>query len=140
MAELRRKITVRMHDTDSAGILFFANQFLYMHDVYEDFLREIEYPMERLIVSESFFVPIVHAESQFTKQLSLGDVLTLILKVERVGKTSYTLRYELLTATDDVAGTGKTVHVSIDRETREKIELPRDFRIQLERFQSRERA
>jgi len=125
-----------MHDTDAAGILFFANQFLYMHDTYEEFLRTIGYPMEQLIGSEPFFVPIVHAEAQFTKQLAIGDELVMALEIERVGISSYTLIYKLLTSSGQVAGTGKTVHVSVGRLSREKIELPAGFREALLRFQA----
>jgi 1,4-dihydroxy-2-naphthoyl-CoA hydrolase len=138
MAELRRKIRVRMHDTDAAGILFFSNQFLFMHDAYEELLQEIGFPMQRLIGPESFFVPIVHAEAQFSKQLSQGDELTISVSIERIGNTSYALAYQLFTDENELAGTGKTVHVTIDRDTKEKIPLPPKFRNKLESFQTRE--
>ena len=136
MTEMRHKLRVRMHDTDAAGILFFANQFLYMHDTYEEFLRTIGYPMEQLIGTEPFFVPIVHAEAQFTRQLGIGDELVMALKIDRVGNSSYTLEYELHTSEGELAGTGKTVHVSIGRDSRQKIELPQKFREALENYQS----
>ena len=63
MSVLKKNIMVRLHDTDAAGLLFFAHQFFYAHDVYEDLLHKIGLPMEDLIAHADFFVPIVHAES-----------------------------------------------------------------------------
>ena len=37
------KTQIRLHDTDAAGILFFANQFSIIHDAYELLLEEFDF-------------------------------------------------------------------------------------------------
>ncbi len=135
MAVLKKKIFVRLHDTDIAGLLFFAHQFFYAHDIYEDLLRAIGLPMEDLIGSGDFFVPIVHAESQYLHGLTLGQELEIAVAVSNLGNTSYTLEYELRSSSGDIVGRAKTVHVSIDRLTKKKIPLPAKLRSSLTAFQ-----
>lgn len=136
MAVLRKKIIVRLHDTDAAGLLFFAHQFFYAHDIYEELLHAIGAPMEELIANADFFVPIVHAESQYLLGLSVGQELEVSVIVANLGNSSYTLEYELKNTAGELVGTAKTVHVTIDRITRKKIPLPQDFRARLSNFQS----
>ena len=135
MATLTRKFTVRLHDTDAAGILFFGRQFYLAHDIYEDFLAHIGFPMEKIIAEESFFVPIVHSESQYHLPMRAGDRGEITLKVVAIGNTSYTLEYQILTSNGKPSGSSKTVHVSIDRATGKKIALPEKFKAALLQFQ-----
>jgi 1,4-dihydroxy-2-naphthoyl-CoA hydrolase len=135
MAVVKKKIIVRLHDTDAAGLLFFAHQFFYAHDVYEELLRAIGLPMESLLEEEDFFVPIVHAESQYLRGLSVGQEVEISVAVSSLGNTSYTLEYELRNSGGEVVGRAKTVHVSVDRITRKKILLPEKLRSRLEAFQ-----
>ncbi len=135
MSVLRKKIIVRLHDTDAAGLLFFAHQFFYAHDIYEDLLRAIGMPMEELLAHADFFVPIVHAEAQYLQGLGVGQELEASVAVENLGTTSYTLSYELRNLSGEVVGRAKTVHVSIDRSTRKKITLPPELRTRLAEFQ-----
>lgn len=134
MAVLKKKITVRLHDTDAAGLLFFAHQFFYAHDVYEDLLHQIGLPMDELIAHGDFFVPIVHAESQYLAGLNVGQELEIAVSLANLGNTSYTLEYELKSANGSVVGRAKTVHVSIDRVTKVKISLPEKLRSSLAAF------
>ncbi len=135
MAVLKKKILVRLHDTDAAGLLFFAHQFFYAHDIYEDLLRAIGLPMEELLAHSDFFVPIVHAEAQYLQGLKAGQELEATVAIENLGTTSYTLKYELMNLAGEVVGRAKTVHVSVDRTTRKKIALPLELRTGLAQFQ-----
>lgn len=137
MAQQVRKFQVRLHDTDAAGILFFARELYFAHDVYEDFLRAIGFPMERLLGASEFFVPIVHAEAQFQRNVRAGDTVTIALQVAAVGTTSYTLSYELTNTKSEIVGTAKTVHVSVSRATGGKIPLPAPFRAAITAFRDR---
>jgi 1,4-dihydroxy-2-naphthoyl-CoA hydrolase len=136
MTILKRTRRVRLHDTDAAGILFFANQFIYAHDIYEDFLHELGFSIASVLQEESFIVPIVHAESQYLKPLRDGDEVTISLRVGTIGQSSYVLEYELIDEGGRTVGRAKTVHVAIDKSTQEKIDLPAKLRRALEAFQS----
>lgn len=124
MTELKTNVKIRLRHTDAAGLLFFANQFTYMHDAYELLMESIGFPLIQILTEEDFVLPIVHAESDYMRRLAVGDELNIQVKVAAVGTSSFTLSYELLLSDGNVAGRGKTVHVSVDKKTNKKIVLP----------------
>ncbi len=136
MATLKKKLTVRLHDTDAAGILFFANQFVFIHDTYEELLRQLGFSIAATLRDGSYIVPIVHAESQYLKPLTVGDEITVTVQVAKIGKTSFVLEYELLGVDDTLVGKAKTVHVAVSKQTQNKIALPEKLRRALKAFQS----
>jgi len=136
MAILKKKLTVRLHDTDAAGILFYASQFLYVHDAYEELLRLIGLPIASMLRDEPFILPIVHAEAQYMKPLTVGDEITVALQVGKIGETSFVLEYELFDINGQLVGKARTVHVAVSKQTQNKIVLPEKLQRALKTFQS----
>jgi len=128
MREIKEYCTIRLHDTDAAGILFFANQLKIVHDVYEQFMTRIDFPFRRRFEERDFYLPIVHTEADFFQPLAVGDTVEIILKIEAVGNSSFTLAYTLTDLDGIVVGTARTVHVTVDPATWKKIPLPEAFR------------
>jgi len=120
--------TVRLQDTDAAGILFFANWFIFAHEAYERMMNEIGFGFARLFEKESYIIPIVHAEADYSKPLRVGDKIEVELIVAEMGATSYTLEYILRTTDGQTAGTCRTVHVTMDKSSNKKIPLPDELR------------
>ncbi len=132
MAAVKEYYTIKLHDTDAAGILFFANQFRIVHDVYETFLGRIGYPFQKRFTSNDFYIPIVHADGDFRSPLTVGDTVEISLDVASVGDTSFTLEYRLTGLDGEIVGTARTVHVTIDPGTGQKIDIPDPLRNKLE--------
>ena len=122
---------IKLHDTDAAGILFFSHQFEIVHDAYEALLEHIGFGFAELIRHKEFFLPIVHAESDYKMPLFVGDLIEIQVIVEKVGETSFTFAYKLLNTQQQLVGTARTVHVTIDKKTRQKIPLPPDMRAKI---------
>jgi len=122
------KTTIQMHDTDAAGVLFFANQFKITHDAYQAWLEQHGIKFVDMIQKQSYFLPMVHAESDYKAPLAVGDKITVALALENIGETSFTLAFTLRNEKNTVVGTGKAVHVATDAKTKEKIPLPADLR------------
>ena len=127
---------IKLHETDAAGVLFFSNQLRIVHDAYESLLERIGFGFTKLINEKDFFLPIVHSESDYKTSLSAGDLVEIQTMVAHVGKTSFTLAHKLVDATRTIVGTVRTVHVSIDKKTRQKIPLPGDLRAKMEELQA----
>lgn len=121
------KTTVKLHDTDAAGLLFFSNQFKMVHEAYETLLESIGLGFATLIRKKDYFLPIVHAESDYKKPLFVADRLTIEVTVEHIGKTSFTFAYTLR-RDNEIVGTAKTVHVTVDKKTQKKVPLPKEMR------------
>lgn len=128
MRYIKEYYTIKLHDTDAAGILFFANQLRIVHDVYERFMTKIDFPFRRRFEQRDFYLPIVHTEADFFQPLAVGDTVEINLKVEAVGNSSFMLAYTLIGLDGIVVGTARTVHVTVDPATWKKIPLPEAFR------------
>ncbi len=125
---------IRLHDTDAAGIIFFANQFKIIHDAYEDLLEEFGWSFQKMLKKTDFFLPIVHAESDYKTPVLVGDKIVVAIKVGHIGKTSFSFEYTLKRE-KTLVGTAKTVHVTINQKTRKKIPMPSALRKALEQYQ-----
>jgi 1,4-dihydroxy-2-naphthoyl-CoA hydrolase len=119
---------IKLHETDAAGVLFFSNQFKLVHDAYECVLESIGFGFAELLNNKSFFLPIVHAEADFKMPLFVGDSIEIQVYTTHVGQTSFALSYNLLNPKQELVGTAKTVHVTVDKITKNKISLPKDMR------------
>jgi 1,4-dihydroxy-2-naphthoyl-CoA hydrolase len=128
------KTKIRLHDTDAAGIIFFANQFKIVHDAYEDLLEEFGWSFQKMLQGTKYFLPIVHAESDYLTPVMVGDEIVIAIKVGHIGKTSFSFEYTLKRG-KTLVGTAKTVHVTIDQKTRKKITLPLALRKALLAYQ-----
>ena len=128
------KTQIRLHDTDAAGLLFFARQFNIIHDAYEQLLEKMGLSFAVLLKQRDYFLPIVHAESDFKAPLFAGDRIEVHVSLDNIGNTSFTLRYALINAAKTIVGTAKTVHVTISQDTGKKIDLPMELRQALEQF------
>jgi 1,4-dihydroxy-2-naphthoyl-CoA hydrolase len=116
--------TIKLHETDAAGLLFFSHQFKIMHDAYEALLEALGIPFASLIRKKDYFLPIVHAESDYKFPLFVGDRITVEVRVKHLGTTSFTLGYTIKKDKKRIVGAGKTVHVTVNKKSHTKIPLP----------------
>lgn len=126
------KNQVRMHDTDMAGILYFPRQFRFAHDALEDFVASEGLSFNEVFLKEDFVFVIVHAEADYYKPLQIGDQLEIHLIIEKIGTTSFTIRYDIFSE-QTLVGRAKTVHVTLHGKKREKIPIPLKLRQKLKK-------
>lgn len=124
---------VRMHDTDMAGVIFFAKQFRYAHDALEEFMLHLGISFDKLFHDDHFVFVIVHAEADYLAPLRVGDNLDIHVSIENVGSSSFTVFYQIYRKSDQLfVGTAKTVHVTLDSKTRQKIPIPAALKFKLQ--------
>jgi len=125
--------TVRLRDTDAAGVLFFSRQLELAHDAYEAWLLAYGPGIAQVVGGRSYVLYIVHADVDLTAPLKLGDRVRVQVEVEQEGSRAYTLAYTFFkedaqAAAPIEAGAARTVHVSVDRASRHAIPLPDEIR------------
>lgn len=118
---------VRMHDTDLAGILYFARMFRFAHDALEDLLEAEGITFTTMFTSDAFFFVIAHCEANYYLPVSAGDHIEVHLTIEKFGTTSFHVNYNMYRKSVMI-GSAKTVHVCLNAETREKMNVPREVR------------
>lgn len=130
--------TVKMHETDASGFLFFAAQFKIAHDAYEAFLNAVGFGIQTIISKSDFLLPIVHAEADYFIPSAVGDRITVQLQVESISKNSFQIIYDFINEFGKIAGNAKTVHVAIDKKKQTKMALPEDLVKALREYSSEE--
>lgn len=120
---------VRMHDTDMAGILYFPRQFRFVHDALEELVENHGLNFKQVFTQEKFVFVVVHAEADYFLPIYVGDHLEVHLFCERIGTSSFTLAYKIYRMPKrELAGSAKTIHVSLNSEDRTKIPVPEKLR------------
>lgn len=110
-------VTVRFHEVDKAGIVFFGRVFEYCHVVFEEMLHEVlGNDMAAVFEGGRWGMPLVHAEADYKRPMRIGDRLRIRLEVERLGRRSITLRYTVAGEDGDVRATARLVHAFVDME------------------------
>ena len=122
MATQEYKTKVRMHHTDSAGVVFYANLFVMAHDCYESWLEQ--YISLSEILRRNIQIPIVHAEADYRLPLRLSEHVTIELTLAKKQSTSFTLQYTFMNADCQQTAQVQTVHVVIDSHTHQPIKIP----------------
>lgn len=131
MAPFTDQYTVKLHDADAAGVVFFANVFRIAHDAYERFLAQAGYRFPERLAAGDFLLPIAHAEADYLHPLRVGDAVEIAASVTEVGESSFAVRFRLTAEDGSLRAKVKTVHVAVDGRTFKTIPLPEDFRKRL---------
>lgn len=120
--------TVRLHETDGAGILFHAHIFTIAHIAHDEMLAAAGLSIAEIVNNHPFSLPLVHIEADFSHPIRLGEQLILQVYLAKMGEHSFTLktRFEELNGTTTPRHKAEvtTVHVSIDQESGSSIPLP----------------
>jgi len=125
------KKTLRLHQTDSAGIAYFGSVFVLIHECYESFLD-----IAAILEEGKYLVPIVHAEADYRAMIKLSDKITVEMGLGDTGRSSYTLVYRLTNQRGEVVAEAKTIHSVVDRKTGKPIEMPTSIRDHFVELQS----
>jgi len=96
MAEVfTRDKRVRFQHCDPAGIVFYPQYFVMIHELMEDWFTEaLAEDYAALVRDKGIGMPAVKVEAEFLAPNPLGDVITFELTVAKLGASSVTLRVE----------------------------------------------
>jgi 1,4-dihydroxy-2-naphthoyl-CoA hydrolase len=128
--------TIRFHETDAAGVVYFANVLTLCHEAYEASLAASGIDLGVFFNSQvaQVAVPITHAEVDFRRPLQCGDKVLVELLPHSWQQDSFEVRYALYKldpAAPDQLGiclaNALTCHVCIDAATRKRRDLNQDL-------------
>src|ERR1700704_3543559 len=106
----RHRLSVRFRDCDAMGHVNHAVYFTYLEQCRLTYWRELTgtpSPHTRVIIAR--------AECDYRSPAHFGDELEVRVGIGDIGRSSFTLRYEIVQAGDGrQVATGKTVMVSYD--------------------------
>ena len=121
--------TLRLHDTDAAGVIYFARLLDRAHEAYEAFLESAGLPLNNWL-GQGPQLPLVHAEADFLAPIRLGRQVRVKLWATEVGRTSFTLDYAFTGEGGEKLARARTVHVAMQQG--ECVTLPDGLRAVLQ--------
>jgi 1,4-dihydroxy-2-naphthoyl-CoA hydrolase len=121
------KYKIKFSDCDPGGVIYFANIFNIAHQAYEEFLLHAG-GNNNYFSSRKYAIPIVKAEAFFLQPLRLHEEIRILLTVESIGNSSYTIKYKFVDGNDLTKTEVITAHVVITKEDGNKTGIPEDLR------------
>ncbi|MEO1619486.1 MAG: thioesterase family protein [Cyanobacteria bacterium J06632_3] len=87
---------IRFHETDAAGVVYFANLLTLCHEAYEAALAAGGFVLSDFFsAADDFAVPIVHTEADFYRPLRCGDRIQIQLTPKQLTPHSFEIAYAL---------------------------------------------
>ena len=114
--------TVRFHETDAAGVVYFANGLVLCHQAYEASLDAAGVDLREFFSPRELAFPIVHASIDFRRPLRCGDRVVIKVSAQQEAAFSFAVSYAIH-HNQVCAATALTRHVCINAE-RQRSPLP----------------
>ncbi len=111
---------IRFHETDAAGVVYFANILTLCHEAYEVALAATGIDIGIFFGGATLAVPVVHASVDFRRPLHCGDQVAIALIPRALDDTTFEIRYSLSNAAEQTMATALTRHVCIDSASRQR--------------------
>jgi 4-hydroxybenzoyl-CoA thioesterase len=126
---------VRFSHCDPAGIIFYPHYFVIFNGLVEDwFNHALEINYADFITTRRMGLPMVNIQCDFVAPSKIGEVITLTLKVKRIGNSSLTLTVQAH-LNDQMRVRAQLTLCVFSFETRRAITIPDDLRQRLTDFQ-----
>lgn len=117
--------TIHLADTDAAGVVYFAAVLSMCHEAYEASLQEYGVNLREFFTNREIGIPIVQAQVNFFRPLFCGDRLAIELMAKQLKESEFEIEYKLESCTPrEYVAQGKTRHVCISLQTRERTAIP----------------
>jgi 1,4-dihydroxy-2-naphthoyl-CoA hydrolase len=87
--------TIYFHDTDAAGVVYFANGLTLCHEAYEASLAAAGVNLRSFFRNEAIAVPITHAAIDFWQPMQCGDRIKINLSPQIVSEDTFVIDYQL---------------------------------------------
>jgi acyl-CoA thioester hydrolase len=122
-------IDVRYLEVDQQGVVFNMWYLAYFDDAMTAFLAAGGLPYGGMLGS-GVDAQVVHCEIDWLGPLGFGDPAAVTVAVAHIGRTSFTLRFDVMSGARAVAR-GQTVYVAVGTDGSGKVELPPALRAAL---------
>jgi len=124
---------IRLHLTDAAGVVYFANLFVLAHECYESFLAQ-DTSLGSIIEQAEFVIPIVHAEADYRMPLKLSEKVVIEMALSKTANSSFELGFTFINESSQVTAEVKTTHTVLQQKTQKPVKIPQFLKTALGRL------
>ncbi|MEO0539676.1 MAG: acyl-CoA thioesterase [Cyanobacteria bacterium P01_A01_bin.105] len=117
--------TIRFHETDAAGVVYFANVLTLCHEAYEASLAAAAVNIRSFFNGQETAVPVVHASVDFCRPIGCGDAIAIHLTPLQTAESAFEIAYRLHLNADDqpLLAQAVTRHVCLQTSPRQRTVL-----------------
>jgi acyl-CoA thioester hydrolase len=129
------RVRVPFHDVDSTGRIHFTAMLRYMEMAEHELRRSLGFPQATSFTGIAF--PRVHVSCDYRGAIRYDDVLEIEARVERVGRSSWTVSFTARLVRDaqkgelaerPVVAEGTMTMVTVDAVTEQTLPIPEELR------------
>jgi len=88
-------VRVYYEDTDSGGVVYYANYLKFMERARTEWLRSVGVEQDALIKDENVIFAVRHATVEYIKPARFNDALVVVTSMSAMGKVSFTFEHEI---------------------------------------------
>jgi len=107
------KKKIYYHDTDSGGVVYYANYLKYMEEARTEFFEERGIFIKELVSSGTSFV-VAHQEIDYKLPAFYGDILDVSTNIVAVSTVKIEFIHEVKNQNNQVIATAETIMVCVD--------------------------
>ena len=100
MNEFIWPVRVYYEDTDSGGVVYYANYLKFMERARSEWLRSLGFEQDRLALEQGVIFAVRRASIDFRRPARFNDLLQVSARIEQSGKASLTF-YQAITREED---------------------------------------
>jgi acyl-CoA thioester hydrolase len=116
---------VAWSDVDLAGIVYFPRYFSYFENAELEWIRSHGLSYEGILEETGVWLPRVACHSNFRAPAKLAELLSIELRLDRLGRTSFTLGFDAYRLPERTAiADGYIVVAAVDRESFRPTPVP----------------
>lgn len=115
---------INYYETDKMGITHHSNYIRFMEEARIDFMEQIGLGYDKM-EEMGIGSPVINVECNYRKTTTFPDVISIIVKTEKVSAFKLFLTYEMK-VNDQVVSTGKSSHCFLDK-TGKPVMLEKEF-------------
>jgi len=119
-------VRVYYEDTDSGGVVYYANYLKFMERARTEFLRALGFEQDQLIRQGIMFA-VHRTEIDYISPARFNDALQVSAKILQKKKVSLTFQQEVRKENGDVCSRGVIKIVCLDPESFKPVAMPADI-------------
>jgi acyl-CoA thioester hydrolase len=90
MSAFRWPVRVYYEDTDSGGVVYYANYLRFMERARTEWMRALGFEQDRLLREEGIVFAVRSANVEFLQPARFNDLLTVVTSLQQRGRASLT--------------------------------------------------
>jgi acyl-CoA thioester hydrolase len=123
--EHRFALTVYFEDTDTAGVVYYANYLKFMERARSDMLRAVGIDQQEMLSGDGSAYYVAHVDIRYRKPARLGDELRVVSTVEQVRASSVRIQQRVMRG-DELLADASVTAAFLNREGRPRRQ-PREW-------------